>query len=247
MAITKNTASVLMIVTAKMSRYDSRCVNPVSASNVITAPLCGSVSMPPLAMATTRCSTSSGMPAACAPLMKVSDIAASAMLMPPDADPVMPASELTDTAALTSGLGTLFSASLTTTKPGSAAMTPPKPYSDAVFIAASSAPPTASLVPSAKRSRTRPNAVATISTMPASSAPSTAQMPTSALMVVVIGACRPGSASLVSAYVSPYQPGISLVSAKLTAPTSTSGATDSSGFGKSFAAMRSACLSTALP
>src|SRR5476649_669000 len=161
-----------MTVTAKISRYDSRCVSPVTASSVMTAPLCGSVSMPPLAIATTRCSTSSGMPAACAPLMKVSDMAASAMLMPPDAEPVMPASELTDTAALTSGLGTLLSASLTSTKPGSAAMTPPKPYSDAVFIAASSAPPTATLVPSAKRARTRPNAVAMISTMPDSSAPS---------------------------------------------------------------------------
>src|SRR5476649_1560787 len=190
-----------MTVTAKISRYDSRCVSPVTASSVMTAPLCGSVSMPPLAIATTRCSTSSGMPAACAPLMKVSDMAASAMIMPPDAEPVMPASELTDTAALTSGLGTLLSASLTSTKPGSAAMTPPKPYSDAVFIAASSAPPTATLVPSAKRARTRPNAVARISTMPDSSAPSTAQMPTSALMVSVTGACRPGSASLVSAAV----------------------------------------------
>ena len=76
---------------------------------------------------------------------------ASAMLMPPEAEPVMPASVETDTAALTSGLGMLLSASLTTMKPGRAAMTPPKPYSDAVFSVAS-APDTAVLVPAAKRS-----------------------------------------------------------------------------------------------
>jgi len=46
----------------------------------MTAPLWGSVSMPPLAMAATRCSTSSGIRAACAAWMKVSDMAASAML-----------------------------------------------------------------------------------------------------------------------------------------------------------------------
>ena len=64
----------------------------------------------------------------------------------------MPASVETETAALTSGLGMLLSASLTTMKPGRAAMTPPKPYSDAVFSVASSAPDTAVLVPAAKRS-----------------------------------------------------------------------------------------------
>jgi hypothetical protein len=39
-----------------------------------------------------------------------------------------------------------------TRKPGSAAITAPKPYSDAVLVAASSAPATAALLPSAKRS-----------------------------------------------------------------------------------------------
>jgi type II secretion system protein J len=65
------------------------------------------------AIAATRCSTSIGIDAALALAIKVSDMAASAMLMPPDAEPVIPASELTDTAALTSGFGMLFSASLT--------------------------------------------------------------------------------------------------------------------------------------
>ncbi len=115
-------------------------------------------------------------------------MAASAILMPPEAEPVIPASELTDTAALTSGLGMLLSASLTTRKPGSAAITPPKPYSDAVFNDASSAPATAALVPLAKRSRIRVKAVSITSTMPSSSAPSTAQMPTTALIDVVTGA-----------------------------------------------------------
>ena len=69
--------------------------------------------------------------------------------MPPDAEPVMPASDVTVMASLTSGLGMDFSASLMTRKPGRAAITPPKPYSEAVFIAASNAPLTAALLPSA--------------------------------------------------------------------------------------------------
>ncbi len=43
--------------------------------------------------------------------MNVSAIAASAMLMPPDADPVMPASTVTLIASLISGLGIALSAS----------------------------------------------------------------------------------------------------------------------------------------
>ena len=66
--------------------------------------------------------------------MNVSDIAASAMLMPPEAEPVMPASTVTLMASLISGLGMALSASAITVKPGSSAITPPKPYSDAVFI-----------------------------------------------------------------------------------------------------------------
>src|SRR5881394_1343758 len=136
---------VLIQVTAKMSPYDVLCVSPVTASSVITAPLCGSVSMPPLAIDATRWNTSSGMCAALAAAMNVSDIAASAMLMPPDAEPVMPAKVVTVIASLISGFGIALSASATTRKPGSAAITPPKPYSDAVFIDASSEPATAAL------------------------------------------------------------------------------------------------------
>ncbi len=57
----------------------------------------GCVFMPPLGIAATRCGTSIGMLAARAPSMNKPDIGASAMRMPPDAEPVMPASELTDT------------------------------------------------------------------------------------------------------------------------------------------------------
>ena len=60
-------------------------------------------------------------------------------------------------------------------KPGSEAMTPPKPYSVAVFIAASSAPATAALLPSAKVLDVARQASRKTSTMPTSSAPSTAQ------------------------------------------------------------------------
>ena len=61
----------------------------------MTAPLCGSVSMPPLAIEATRCSTSIGMPDALAASMNCCDNAASAILSPPEAEPVMPASEVT--------------------------------------------------------------------------------------------------------------------------------------------------------
>ncbi|MOA37760.1 hypothetical protein D3C78_1593820 [compost metagenome] len=87
--------------------------------------------------------------AAWAALMNCSDIAASAMLMPPDAEPVIPAKRVTVMASLTSGLGICLSQSASTKKPGSDAITAPKPYSEAVFIAASNAPLTALLLPSA--------------------------------------------------------------------------------------------------
>ncbi len=179
--------------------------------------------------------------------MNVSDMAASAMLMPPDAEPVMPASELTETAALTSGFGMLFSASLTTRKPGNAAITPPKPYSDAVFNEASSAPATAALVPTAKRSRTRPKAVTTTITIPSSNAPSTAQIATTLLIVVVTGAWMPGRMSGVTVYVAPYQFGIQRVSRKFATPTSTSGATASNGCGNCFDSTRSGSLTRSVP
>src|SRR6478736_5679321 len=56
--------------------------------------------------------------AAFAAAMNSSDIAARAMLMPPEAEPVMPASTVTVTASLTSGLGIALSAAETAAKPG---------------------------------------------------------------------------------------------------------------------------------
>ena len=119
--------------------------------------------------------------------MKVSAIAASAMLMPPDADPVMPASALMLTASLMSGLGIVLSVSAMSRKPGSAAITPPKPYSDAVFIDASSEPATADLVPSANFDVTGFQARAITVRMPRMSAASTAQIAVALLTSVTIG------------------------------------------------------------
>src|SRR3546814_14345075 len=89
------------------------------------APLYGRLSMPPLAMEATRCSTSRGMPAASPAAANCSAIAASAIDSPPEADPVIPASDVTVIASLTNGSGTALSASFTTRKPGSAAITAP--------------------------------------------------------------------------------------------------------------------------
>lgn len=63
------------------------------------------------------------------------------------------------------------SALATTMKPGSAAITAPKPYSDAVFMAASTAPLIAARVPSVKWSTTGRQASASTDRMPTSSAP----------------------------------------------------------------------------
>ena len=142
----------------------------------MTAPLCGNVSIPPLAIEATRCNTSSGIFAVSAAAINVSAMAASAMLMPPEAEPVMPARTVTLIASLMSGLGIALSASATTTKPGSKATTPPNPYSDAVLSDASSAPETAALLPSANLASTGRQAKANTVRIPNSSAPSTAQM-----------------------------------------------------------------------
>ena len=115
------------------------------------------------------------------------------MLMPPDADPVMPASVVTVIASFTSGLGIAVSAFLITMKPGSAAITAPNPYSDAVFIEASSAPPIAFFVPSANRPITGRNANASTVTMPANNAPITAQIATTDDNCVVSGWLKPTS------------------------------------------------------
>ncbi len=66
--------------------------------------------MPPLAMAATRCRTSSGILAAWAAATKVSDIAAGGDAHPPEAEPVIPASTVTLIASFNSGLGMAASA-----------------------------------------------------------------------------------------------------------------------------------------
>ena len=125
--------------------------------------------------------------AASAAAMKVSAIAASAMLIPPEAEPVMPASTVTLMASLMSGLGIALSASAISAKPGSSAITPPKPYSDAVLSDASRAPATAALLPSANLASTGRQANTNTVKMPSSSAPSTAQMAATVAIWVTIG------------------------------------------------------------
>ena len=154
--MTTNTAVVLMMVIAKISLYDcamgeaghsqQRDDGAVVRQGIHAAGSHRGNAVEDLERNARRLRRSA---------MKVSDIAASAMLMPPEAEPVMPASD---------GNGNRFidqrirewraSASAMTRKPGNAAMTAPKPYSDAVFIDASKAPPTAALLPSANFSIT---------------------------------------------------------------------------------------------
>jgi len=57
--------------------------------------------------------------------------------MPPDAEPLPPASAVTVTSTLTSGLGIALSAADTDLKPANGAITPPKPCSGAVSSGAS--------------------------------------------------------------------------------------------------------------
>ena len=83
--------------------------------------------------------------------MYFSPIALNAIPIPPDADPVIPASALVVTAPLTSGfVKPLEIPSLIFANPGSAAIIPPNPYSDPVFIVASNAPPILGFSPSLK-------------------------------------------------------------------------------------------------
>src|SRR6185503_2197950 len=153
-------------------------------------------------------------------------MAARAMLMPPEAEPVMPASTVTLIATLISGLGIACNELATTAKPGSSAMMPPKPYSDAVLSDASSAPATAALLPSANLASTGRQANANTVRMPSSSAPSTAQMAATELICVMIGlAPRP------MVCCSPYTRGMRWVSQKLATPTITRGEIAIQGLG----------------
>ena len=113
------------------------------------------------------------------------------MLIPPEADPVIPASTVTLIASLIRGLGIARSASAIAVKPGSSAITPPNPYSDAVFSEASSAPATAALLPSANRASTGRQANANTVNIPSSKAPSTAQMAATLETWVTIGLAVP--------------------------------------------------------
>lgn len=200
--------------------------------------------MPPLAIEATRCSTSSGICAAWAAAIKLSDIAASAMLMPPEADPVMPANRVTLIASFSSGLGIADSACDSTKKPGSAAITAPKPYSEAVFIAARIAPPTAVLLPSASRPRILRKPNTTTSRIPDTSAASTAQMAVIFATSVVIGLASPGS---VSSWLAPYHCGIQWVKPRLNTPTKINGRIAISGFGRLMSSGVSGSFSRSVP
>ena len=103
-------------------------------------------------------------------------MAASAMLMPPDAEPVMPASELTETAAFTSGFGMPFSASLTTMKPGSARDHAAEAVLGRGVHGRQQRAGDRCLRAAREALATRPKAVSTTSRMPSSSAPSTDQI-----------------------------------------------------------------------
>ncbi|MCY1298192.1 hypothetical protein D9M70_476660 [compost metagenome] len=113
--------------------------------------------------------------------------------MPPEAEPVMPASVVTVMASLTSGLGIDLRASATTRKPGRPAITAPNPYSEAVFMEASNEPPTAALDPSANFWLTGLKANTSTARIPTSSAPSTAQIAATLDTSVVTGLAEPAS------------------------------------------------------
>ncbi|MNP09409.1 hypothetical protein D3C76_1015160 [compost metagenome] len=184
------------------------------------------------------------MLAALAAAMKLSDMAANAMLMPPEAEPVIPASRVTVMASLTSGLGMLFSASASTRKPGSEAITAPKPYSEAVFMAANMAPPTAVRLPSASlpRMALKPNARTT--RMPTNNAASTAQMAVSLAISVCTGAAMPGRLRV---WTLPYHWGIQWVNIKFMMPTSNNGSRATQGFGSWMSAAVSGSLRSSMP
>src|SRR3954467_1683816 len=215
-----NTAVVLMQVIAKISPYAWRCVSPVIASRVMIAPLCGNVSIPPQAIAATRCRTSNGMCAATAAALNCPAIAASARLRPPEAEPVIPASAVTAIASLTSGFAIAFIADWMATNPGSAAITAPNPNSDAVFNVASRQPVIASWLAFANDALTRDQANTTTVAMPRSSAASTAHTPICRDTSSTSGVAAGVSASVA---VAPYQRGINPVNTMFITATTPSG------------------------
>ena len=184
------------------------------------APLCGSVSIPPHAIAATRCSTSNGMFAATAAALNCTAIAASARLRPPEAEPVMPASAVTVTASLTRGFEIAFIADWIATNPGSAAITAPKPNSDAVLSVASRQPVIATWLALANDTLTRAQAITTTVAMPRRSAASTAHTPICRETSSTTGVAAGVSASVA---LGPYQRGIISVNTMFITATTASG------------------------
>lgn len=109
------------------------------------------------------------------------------MLIPPEAEPVIPANVVTVIASLTNGFGIFSRLAAIAVNPGNRAITAPKPYSDAVFNEASNAPATAALLPSAKLRNTLLNANTNTVKIPVISASSTAQIATSLPLSTTIG------------------------------------------------------------
>src|SRR6478735_1908508 len=144
----------------------------------MTAPLWGSESIPPEAIAITRCMTSGGMLYWAAASIYFSPITLSAIPIPPEADPVIPAKTLVVTAPLTSGFVNICETpSRTMLKPGSAAIIPPNPYSEAVFMVASKAPPMLILIPSLNLDCTSLQLYNMVEIIPNNRASSTDQIP----------------------------------------------------------------------
>lgn len=117
------------------------------------------------------------------------------------------------------------SALATTMKPGNAAITAPKPYSDAVFMAASTAPLMAARVPSANWATTGRQASASTDRMPTSSAPTTAQIAPIFATSCTTGAALPMIEGMKLCSPPPYQCGMPRVNSLLETNTSTSGST----------------------
>src|SRR5258705_13953707 len=106
------------------------------------------------------------------------------------------------------------------TNPGSAAITAPKPYSDAVFTAASRQPETAVWLDFTKVAAIRRQANSTTVAMPRTSAASTAQMPICRDTSMASGFAVAVSASVT---VGPYHRGMKIVKRMLVAATTAGG------------------------
>ncbi len=136
-------------------------------------------------------------------------MAASAMLMPPDAEPVMPASAVTVTASLTSGLGIDLQRIGDQPETGQGG----DHRAEAVFGSrvhrGQQRAADRRLLPSANRSRTGRQANASTHKMPSSSAPSTAQIAAIFDTCCTTGAALPATAAM-NDWVSPYKRGISV-------------------------------------